>query len=574
MEQIEKERVLHFYCDNQMRQLKLLSDGVLKRLGRDGENDKDEYYSIANMELFKAVETYDPDNIWGATFKTFLSTNLLNKFRTEMTSRTRKKRFNGVPLVYLDEKVSGLDEITIKDTLSSDIDIENQIIGGISDEVEKYLNSLSPKQRQLAEYVMDGYSIGEAALLMNLSKPKVDNMLKLMRRYEKRGYFNNVVIQVTKGESNMGKTTTSESYKDAKYSVDELYRKISNGIINLDHPLQRSSGQWDNKTKSNLISDILQGNPIPPLILAEQISQDDVQIIFNLDGKQRCTTTIEFLMDSFRISKNVTQPIITYQVSKKDKDGKLIFNEKGYPIFELVEFDISNKKFSQLPIELQNKFKDYNYNATLYLHCSDDEISYHIQRYNQGKGMNIAQKSFTHLGEDYARMVKAITNMPLFQDSGFTCAQYNNGSINRVIIETVMATYFLNDWKKSPEEIAIFLNKNATMEMFENVEDDINRIYKVINKRTAEKFDLKNTFLWLTLFARFKKYNVDDKYFNDFLMAFDDGLEFKKVGENTYYTIDTGKNTKDKSVLVSKLEHLEILLYDYLVDNKILKKKK
>lgn len=564
MEEKEKEKLLHFYCDNEMHNLKEVSIGVLKRLGRNGDNDLDEFFSIANLELFKAIKSYNPDNEWGASFNTFLSGNLIRKFQTEITKRTRQKRFNGTPLISLDEQKSGLDEIALIDTIASNLNVENEIIGETSDNVNEYLKTLSPKQKQLAEYIMDGYTIGEATNLMHLSKTDVDNMLKFMRSYEKRKVFDgNIVISdnTIKGEKAM--KVTGEKSKTTKYSVDELYRKISNKTINLEHPLQRASGQWDNKTKSNLISDLIQDNPIPSLILAEQII-DGNSIKFNLDGKQRCTTVKEYIEDAFKISKNVTRSIITYQHISKDKNGHAILNEKGYPVMENVEFDISNKKFSQLPPELQDKIKEYNFDITLYLNCSDEDIAYHIQRYNQGKPMNIVQKGFTYLGEDFAREIKAIASMPLFQDSSFTFKQFNNGSINRVIIESVMAINFLDDWKKSPEEISMYLNKNATMEMFESIEDSINRLQDIVTDETIVLFDMKNTFIWLTLFERFKTFKIDDCHFNDFLISFINELQYKKINGNTYVSIDDGKNTKDKSVLIAKINHLEMLLKDFL----------
>ena len=570
MNRREEDELLHFYCDNEMYNLKELSKGVLRRLGRDINSDLDEFYSIANLELYKAIKSYKTDNEWGATFKTYLSGILIRKFQTEITKAKRKKRFDGTSLIYLDDKLSGLDDVNIVDTIASDVNVEKEVLGELSDKVVKYLNMLSPNQRVLAEHIMDGYSISEAAILEGFTKTEVDNMLKFMRCYEKRKVFeNNVLISTnTEGERVMVNTTNEKS-KTTKYSVEELYRKINDKTINLEHPLQRSSGQWDNKTKSNLISDLMQDNPIPPLILAEQII-DGMAIKFNLDGKQRCTTVKEFIEDAFKISKNVTRPIIRYQRVSKDKDGNVILNEKNYPKMEWVKFDITNKKFSQLPVELQNKIKEYNFDITLYLNCSDEDIAYHIQRYNQGKPMNIAQKGLTYLGEDFAREIKAISSMPLFQDSGFTFKQFNNGSVNRVIIESVMAINFLDDWKKSPEEMALYLNKNAKMSMFEEVEDSLNRLQEVITDDTCSLFDLKNSFIWLTLFSIFKKYKVDDRLFNDFLISFVEELQYKKINEETYISIDNGKNTKDKSVLTKKINHLKLLLEDFLSEaNKI-----
>lgn len=72
--------------------------------------------------------------------------------------------------------------------------------------------------------------------------------------------------------------------------------------------------------KGNLISDILQGNPIPPLVFAEQVA-NGLAIIWDLDGKQRCTTAYSFSKDAFKITKNIRRWLIAYQTSVKGKDG-------------------------------------------------------------------------------------------------------------------------------------------------------------------------------------------------------------------------------------------------------------
>ena len=233
------------------------------------------------------------------------------------------------------------------------------------------------------------------------------------------------------------------------------------------------------------MSDILQGNPIPALVFAEQII-NGISIIWNLDGKQRSTNAKEFSEDKFKISKNVRRGIIQYQAIIKDENGEIIPDENGFPQAEWREFDIRNKRFSQLPVELQEKFMDYCFDVTLYLNCSNEDIAYHMERYNEGKQMVSSQKGIIKLGENYARMIKGISAMPFFKENGFNYTQSKNGTIDRVCIESVMATEFLDDWKKTPEEMAEFLKQNATEEHFDNLEDTVERLEKVVTSDIAE----------------------------------------------------------------------------------------
>ncbi len=561
MEKFEKEKLLHFYYDNDSAELKKIVLGVLRRLNYANSNDLEEFYSIANYECWQAIDRFEPDNKWGATFKTFISSILIKKFISEINKRNKRNKINGKDILSLDDEANGLEDVALIDTISSDERTEDEAVFKLSTDFERYLDSLSLKQRKIAELIMEGYSLNDAREKLKMSKPDFDNQLKFMRCPEKKKVFDSCerVNFTIKGGELMKNNTTMEKSKNTRYSVNELVKKMNNKTLNFCHPLQRKAGQWSNKQKSDLISDILQGNPIPSLIFAEQII-DGTCITFNLDGKQRCTNVKEYVENDYKISKNVSRNIISYQSSKKDSDGKIMVNEKGYPLFENVEFDITNKKFFQLPEELQEKILDYNFDAILFLNCSDNDIAYHLQRYNQGKAMNSAQKGLTYLGEDFAREVKAIASLPFFQDNGFTFKQYNNGTFNRIVIEAVMAVNFLDDWKKTPEEISIFLNKNASFKMFEDIEDSIIRLQELITPDIKDLFDAKNTFLWLTLFDRFKKLGLKDEQFIAFLSAFDKELKYRKINDETFISIDEGKNTKDKSVLIKKVEHLEALM--------------
>ena len=137
--------------------------------------------------------------------------------------------------------------------------------------------------------------------------------------------------------------------KIERYPVSAICKKIEKHTIRFDHPAQRCSEQWNNKMKGNLISDILQGNPIPSIILAEQII-NGVSIVWNLDGKQRCMNVYSYVHDGFKISKQVRRNVIRYQTHKVDENGKDLLDDQGLPVVEWKEFDITNKFF--LPTSL------------------------------------------------------------------------------------------------------------------------------------------------------------------------------------------------------------------------------
>lgn len=564
MKDKEKEDILAYYCTDDMRKLIKLSNDILRELGRSNPLDVEEFYSIANFELFKATENYDENNKFGAKFETYLSVVLRHKFNSEFSRRKRQKRGGNIETLSLEANIAGLENVSIIDTISSGENIEEQVISQDS-KIENYLSHLSKKEKEVANYIMEGYNQKEIAKKLGIQKNELEDIIKGMKSFERKNLLEN--FHVYNGESknmDVQKTYgTMEKVKNDNYTTARIIKKMNDRTINFNHSLQRYAGQWSAKMKSDLISDILQGNPIPELIFAEQVI-NGCSIIFDLDGKQRCTTVKEFREGAFKISRSVSRNIIIYQHHVKDENGNVQVDENNYPVVTREEFDITNKKYSQLPDELKEAFDSYSFHVTLYLNCSNEDVAYHIQRYNQGKPMNGVQKGITRLGEDFARKVKEISAMPLFRDTNFKSKHIINGTVERVVVESVMAINFMNDWKKSPEEIAIYLDRNATFEMFEEVEDCVQRLQDIITEKSGDLFNLKNTFIWITLFTKFKQFKIDDIRFNDFLEKFVDELQYRKIDGDTFLTIDESKNTKDKQQLIKKLNYLETLLNEFL----------
>lgn len=318
--------------------------------------------------------------------------------------------------------------------------------------------------------------------------------------------------------------------------------------------------------RGNLISDILQGNPIPPLVFAEQIV-NGVAIIWDIDGKQRCTTAYSFKKNGFKISKNIRRFMIEYQSPIVDENGNVTLDNEGFPTYKRKEFDIRGKKFSDLPEELQDRFDDYNFEIVQYLNCSSEDIAYHIARYNEGKPMTVSQKGTTRLGEEYAGLVKRISNMSFFKDIGkYKMAEYKNGTINRVVIESIMAANYLEDWRKKQEEMCEYIKNHATVTDFEDFEYMVKRLEAVVGEEISEVFNSKDSFLWFGLFARFIKKETEDEKFVDFIYKFVEGLHGKPIDGVSFDEL-SGKATKDKAVVLARMRHLEKLMNQYLSNN-------
>lgn len=590
MDQIEAI-IKELYANNQSK-LRQMCHKEMSHFGGITKKDYDDFYSRVGYEIALVTKPdkegntkYDPS--CGKTFIEYISGVIRQSIWKEMSYRNRGKRQtiiekeevdeNGnikkirkyVSNVSIDAPISD-DGLTIGDTLKSDFNMEDALAnnGEFEDEnVGIYLNSLSKIQRRIVEMKMDGISVMEIKDRLHLTDKQYNQHCN-----ELKSFANISILYGKKNEKyfeeddlEMSTTTqTMENCKTDKISIASIIKRIERHTIRFDHPLQRESDQWSPSMKGNLISDILQGNKLHPLIFAEQII-NGVPIIWDLDGKQRCTNAYSFAKNGYKISKNIRRWLIKYQTTEKDENGKDILDENGFPIAVNDEFDIRGKKFSDLPEELQDRFLDYNFNYDQYLNCSEEDIGYHIERYNDGKNMNTAQKGTVKLGTEYAEMVKSISAMPFFRDiGGYKVSEFKNGTINRVVVESVMAANFVEDWKKKQEDMCEYIKNNATSTEFDNFEDMIGRLEKVVTEDVADMFDSKDSFLWFGLFAKFiKMEDSEDKRFIEFMAEFHQSLHSKKIKEISFDDLN-GKSTKDKNVVVGKMRHLEKLMCEFL----------
>lgn len=566
-------RILYAYYGDNARKLHGIVDRILSKFGGLSDKDYDDFYSLANEVFTNLLRTYDKNE---GDFDGFLHSCLSYRIKTEITKRNRDKRKADRMAVSIDTPIGDDESLTLGDIIADDFDMDSALeekSGIYQDErVERYLSNLSKIQRQIVEMKMEDISVSEIKERLDLSDKQYDKYCQGLRSFDNISvlYIDGTRMDLEEGRLNMGDnmmnntmTVTMEKSKPNRLSIASINKKIDKHTIRFDHPLQRESEQWSPSMKGNLISDILQGNPIPSLVFAEQIV-NGIAIIWDLDGKQRCTNAYSFSRDGYKISKNIRRWMIEYQAPVVGEDGKAVFDENNFPIYENREFDIRGKKFSDLPEELQERFNDYNFEIVQYLNCSSDDIAYHIARYNEGKPMTASQKGITRLGEEYAGTVKSISSMPFFKDmGGYKVSEFRNGTINRVVVESVMAASFLEDWKKKQEDMCEYIKGHAVSADFDNFEDMVGRLEKVVTDEVSDMFDSKDSFLWFGLFAKFIKAETDDRKFVSFMKEFALSLHCKKLNGISFDDLN-GKSTKDKNVVIAKMNHLETLMNKYL----------
>lgn len=368
--------------------------------------------------------------------------------------------------------------------------------------------------------------------------------------------------------------------KSRTFVVSSIIKKLDKMNLNGEHSQQRDF-IWEKYRQSNLISDVLQNNPLPELVFAEQII-NNATIIWVIDGKQRCTTLQEFVGNKFAIGTNVTRHMIRYSEPIKDEDGCIVRDDNGDVVYELKEFDIRKKRFKDLPDILKEKLLDYAFNVVYYCNCSDEEIAYHIQRYNSGKPMNVAQKGMTFIGKRNSDAIRNILSMSFFVDGigAYTANQFTTSTMSRVIAESIMTTRFLRNWCKKYEDNCKFLEKNATANDFEMFKSLVSELEDEVECSVGKMFNDVDSFLWFGLYAQFKKMGLSCSEFNTFMKEINKGITRNNNGKIDKKVLMTGicekeidgvtldellrnPSTKDVNIVKTRIDFLTKLACEY-----------
>lgn len=330
-------------------------------------------------------------------------------------------------------------------------------------------------------------------------------------------------------------------------------KKNKKGDIDNNADVQRYFA-WSNAQINELIVTVLTDDYIPPIILGEE--QDTKLHI--VDGGCRTAALRKFREMNYKITASIENSLIPYKKKVVDKNGKISYED--------AVFDIKNKTFEKLPVELKEKFDEYQIETVIHESCDSSRISAYIKRYNNHVSMNTDQKAFTYI-DRFAGRIRDILSSSFFVE----CINYSEkdrtrGAVERLVVEAMMCMNHFDHWKTKPGAACKYLNAYATEEEFTIFEEYIHRLERVITDDIREIFNKKEAFIFLTLFARFTKLHVEDEKFAEFLRAFNRSFRPDKRNEKglLFDEIDKGLGTKDRQVVTAKLEMLECLMARFL----------
>lgn len=341
------------------------------------------------------------------------------------------------------------------------------------------------------------------------------------------------------------------------YTMDMFLNSMKEQDIRQDQDVQRMSGQWSNSMMNELISTVLHGDYIPPIILGEEKSGQ----LWIIDGLQRGTTLMKFRYGNYRITTSVEEPIITYRAKVKDAEGNIRMDGNGDFIWEDRQYDIRNKTYDKLPEELRKLFSQYQIETVIHEGYEMKDISKLVRRYNFNKPMNVSQKAFTFVN-NHARKIREILRKRFFVEAPYTRNERKNGTLERLIMESVMCMFHLDNWKKSGQ-LGTYINENATEEQFDVLENLISRLENIMTENLYGVFTSRDSFLWFTLFHHFTQLGDDDNKFAEFLTYFKETTENISV-EELYGLRKENSSNKDKGVILTKLDKLEAMMREFL----------
>lgn len=335
-------------------------------------------------------------------------------------------------------------------------------------------------------------------------------------------------------------------------SADKRINKFHD--LCLDYVLQREPNQWSLIKKSNLVGDMLQQLIVPDLMFAQKEINNGVLTIVT-DGLQRLTTSIEYAHNEFKISTKVERPIIKF-VKRIEKDAK------GETQFVWDSFDIRGKYFKDLPEILQSYFLDYEFEACVDLNCTDEQIQYNMRRLNDGCAMNNNQKAILKVGYEYMKYIKRFCGSEFFNDGKYKASEEKKNTYERICMDSMMAAYFAEDWKKNPQDNAEYIASNAIPGDFDSFGELLERVQNVVTDTNKVLFTPKDTHIWLAVFNRFMDLGEPDEKFGEFMDEFVRTLHAKSVNGISFDDLSGARRTRDKAVVCAKIT----MLYDLLVE--------
>lgn len=584
----KQESLINKYMEDDMRKLKKITYHIFKGFNIPN-SEHDELYDKAMDILMESAVSYDENS--EANFNTFLIGNIKRKVRTwyrDNYQRGKRKNLlrdengnivyeidsNGkkTPVIISDtsfDAPASDDDVDLNEKIASDFNIENESKINFSDDekVTEFMASLSSIPRKILELKMDGYDANEIKEKLNISDVEYQKYMKQIRTNEKLELFAKTEKYKEDINMNIMPIDVTDSYRMDKYPLGTLLDEKRDKKINCKYILQRQPFQWTKKQKNKFLTRILNNQPIPEIVICEQIVGDKKKRHL-IDGLQRLSYSAQYRARGSVIEAEGAEfPDIYYTEYVYDENGEVVLDEDGDPKVEKKVFNVIGKRFDQLPSFLQERFNKFNVNVTTFFNCTDEQIAYHLRNYNNQAPMNNNQYDLSCMNPEIAEMVKNISQNNLFfkdKYGKYTNSNDTKGAIDRLVMESIMSINFLSDWKDKTNLLFPYVEEYSTKSMFESLNSLFTRLCNVVTKETKELFNTSNTPVWIAVFNEFAKYHLDDIKFKEFIEYFTNNLSDLVIDGEKFEELYKDNHPKNKGIITPKITKLISLMKDYL----------
>ena len=195
--------------------------------------------------------------------------------------------------------------------------------------------------------------------------------------------------------------------KKSNQKIDQLTKWYEKGKITFDLTIQRKEGIWDAKRKSMLIHSVLANYPIPSVF-----AKRDETTYHVLDGKQRLTSLIDFVMDKFSLSKDI-------------------------PSVSGVE--LAGLKYSELPDDLQQKISEHAIEINYVEEIEQAEMEEMFYRLNNGVPLRKVELTRALLGGKVLKFVEQVASKDFFTEKVNLSPSARKRYVDQEIVLQIMA---------------------------------------------------------------------------------------------------------------------------------------
>lgn len=343
----------------------------------------------------------------------------------------------------------------------------------------------------------------------------------------------------------MIKTTLNWTVKNLKSMYD------GKNTLQMDHPIQRQSGQWDGDKlkKSLLVHSILAGYPVPPIYCLKEPVNDKDYSYSILDGKQRLTTVFDYI------------------------DGKYPLDE-GTPsvLLDDVRYELGGKYFTDLDIECQQELLRFKFTIYGFEDADDDLIEEIFFRLNNSTPLSKPQKAMPLCGVENAKFIKSLLSDKFFSEiCQFSALQRRKSDDMCTLLQSMMlldSRYCGYEYASiSADEImryASHIKNNYSKEQKERLFDIIEYLEKVFPKqeKMLKKINIPilvlaaDTAMGKDYNAAQNRYRVGPIYFRQWFLCF-----FAECYDDYKQYCSSGSIKKEKTL--KRIELMELSLRDY-----------